>query len=43
VVASAPVPLFSGFDSARMRTCVFNYIWWFISLSCLVPVICQLN
>jgi hypothetical protein len=38
VVASALVPRFSGFDRARMRTCVFNYIWWFISLSCCIDI-----
>ena len=38
VEASALVPLFSGFDRARMRTCVFNYIWWFSSLSCCIDI-----
>ena len=38
VEASALVPLFSGFDRARMRTCVFNYIWWLISLSCCIDI-----
>ena len=38
VVASALVPLFYGFDRARMQTCVFNYIWWFIFLSCCVDI-----
>jgi hypothetical protein len=23
---------------ARMRTCVFNYIWWFIFLSCCIDI-----
>ena len=38
VEASALVPLFSGFDRARMRTCVFNYIWWFSSLNCCIDI-----
>ena len=38
VKASALVPLFSGFDRARMQTCVFNYIWWFSSLSCCIDI-----
>ena len=38
MVASALVPLFYGFDRARMWTCVFNYIWWFISLSCCIDI-----
>ena len=38
MVDSALVPLFTGFDRARMRTCVFNYMWWFIFLSCCVDI-----